>query len=149
MYIHDLENAPGEKKSIKRVGRGIGSGTGKTSTRGHKGQWARTGGGVRPNFEGGQMPLTRRVPKRGFNNAQFAHVYSEVNVGSLEIFENGAEVDAIALLEAGILSKIQPYGIKILGNGELTKSLTVKANKFTGSAVEKIEKAGGKVEVIE
>ncbi len=149
MYIHDLENAPGEKKSIKRVGRGIGSGTGKTSTRGHKGQWARTGGGVRPNFEGGQMPLTRRVPKRGFNNAQFAHVYSEVNVGSLEIFENGAEVDAIALLEAGILSKIQPYGIKILGNGELTKSLTVKAEKFSASAVEKIEKAGGKVEVIE
>ena len=148
MYIHDLENAPGEKKSIKRVGRGIGSGTGKTSTRGHKGQWARTGGGVRPNFEGGQMPLTRRVPKRGFNNAQFAHVYSEVNVGSLEIFENGAEVDAIALLEAGILSKIQPYGIKILGNGELTKSLTVKAEKFSASAVEKIEKAGGKVEVI-
>ena len=149
MYIHDLSNAPGEKKSIKRVGRGIGSGTGKTSTRGHKGQWARTGGGVRPNFEGGQMPLTRRVPKRGFNNAQFAHVYSEVNVGSLEIFENGAEVDAIALLEAGILSKIQPYGIKILGNGELTKSLTVKAEKFSASAVEKIEKAGGKVEVIE
>ena len=149
MYIHDLENAPGEKKSIKRVGRGIGSGTGKTSTRGHKGQWARTGGGVRPNFEGGQMPLTRRVPKRGFNNTQFAHVYSEVNVGSLEIFENGAEVDAIALLEAGILSKIQPYGIKILGNGELTKSLTVKAEKFSASAVEKIEKAGGKVEVIE
>lgn len=148
MYIHDLANAPGEKKSIKRVGRGIGSGTGKTSTRGHKGQWARTGGGVRPNFEGGQMPLTRRVPKRGFNNAQFAHVYSEVNVGSLEIFENGAEVDAIALLEAGILSKIQPYGIKILGNGELTKSLTVKAEKFSASAVEKIEKAGGKVEVI-
>ena len=148
MYIHDLENAPGEKKSIKRVGRGIGSGTGKTSTRGHKGQWARTGGGVRPNFEGGQMPLTRRVPKRGFNNAQFAHVYSEVNVGSLEIFENGAEVDAIALLEAGILSKIQPYGIKILGNGELTKSITVKAEKFSASAIEKIEKAGGKVEVI-
>ena len=149
MYIHDLSNAPGEKRTTKRVGRGIGSGTGKTSTRGHKGQWARTGGGVRPNFEGGQMPLTRRVPKRGFNNAQFAHVYSEVNVGSLEIFENGTEVDAIALLEAGILSKIQPYGIKILGNGELTKSLTVKAEKFSASAVEKIEKAGGKVEVIE
>ena len=95
------------------------------------------------------MPLTRRVPKRGFNNAQFAHVYSEVNVGSLEIFENGTEVDAIALLEAGILSKIQPYGIKVLGNGELTKSITVKAEKFSASAVEKIEKAGGKVEVIE
>ncbi len=148
MYIHDLSNAPGEKKTTKRVGRGIGSGMGKTSTRGHKGQWARTGGGVRPNFEGGQMPLTRRVPKRGFNNAQFAHVYSEVNVGSLEIFENGTEVDAIALLEAGILSKIQPYGIKVLGNGELTKSITVKAEKFSASAVEKIEKAGGKVEVI-
>lgn len=148
MYIHDLSNAPGEKRTTKRVGRGIGSGMGKTSTRGHKGQWARTGGGVRPNFEGGQMPLTRRVPKRGFNNAQFAHVYSEVNVGSLEIFENGTEVDAIALLEAGILSKIQPYGIKVLGNGELTKSITVKAEKFSASAVEKIEKAGGKVEVI-
>ena len=148
MYIHDLSNAPGEKRTTKRVGRGIGSGTVKTSTRGHKGQWARTGGGVRPNFEGGQMPLTRRVPKRGFNNAQFAHVYSEVNVGSLEIFENGTEVDAIALLEAGILSKIQPYGIKVLGNGELTKSITVKAEKFSASAVEKIEKAGGKVEVI-
>ena len=148
MYIHDLSNAPGEKRTTKRVGRGIGSSMGKTSTRGHKGQWARTGGGVRPNFEGGQMPFTRRVPKRGFNNAQFAHVYSEVNVGSLEIFENGTEVDAIALLEAGILSKIQPYGIKVLGNGELTKSITVKAEKFSASAVEKIEKAGGKVEVI-
>ncbi len=148
MYIQELKNAENEKKSSKRVGRGIGSGMGKTSTRGHKGQWARTGGGVRPNFEGGQMPLTRRVPKRGFNNAQFAHVYSEVNVGSLEIFENGEVVDAAALLERRVLSKIQPYGIKILGNGELTKSLTVKAEKFTGSAKEKIEKAGGKVEEV-
>ena len=148
MYIHELTNAEGEKKSSKRVGRGTGSGMGKTSTRGHKGQWARSGGGVRPNFEGGQMPLTRRVPKRGFNNAQFAHIYSEVNVGSLEVFEKGAVVDAQALLEKGILSKILPYGIKILGNGELTKSLTIKAEKFTKSAVEKIEKAGGKVEVI-
>ena len=148
MYIHELTNAEGEKKSSKRVGRGTGSGMGKTSTRGHKGQWARSGGGVRPNFEGGQMPLTRRVPKRGFNNAQFAHIYSEVNVGSLEVFEKGAVVDAQALLEKGILSKILPYGIKILGNGELTKSLTIKAEKFTKSAVEKIEKASGKVEVI-
>ncbi len=96
MYIQELKNAENEKKSSKRVGRGIGSGMGKTSTRGHKGQWARTGGGVSPIFEGGQMPLTRRVPKRGFNNAHFAHVYSEVNVGSLEIFEKGEVVDATA-----------------------------------------------------
>ena len=132
-----------------RKGRGAGSGNGKTAGRGHKGQNARSGGGVRPGFEGGQMPLYRRMPKRGFNNKRFAPQYIEVNVGDLEKFVDGAEVTAEILSAAGIISlpKIND-GIKILGNGELTKKLTVKAVKFTASAKEKIEKAGGTAEEV-
>ena len=148
MKMHELRPADGAKTAAKRVGRGIGSGLGKTSGKGHKGQKARSGGGVRPGFEGGQMPLVRRIPKRGFNN-RFRKVYSIVNLSALEDkFENGAVVDAEALIVSGILSKIEDAGVKILGNGELTKSLTVKANKFSASAKEAIEKAGGSVEVL-
>ena len=132
-----------------RKGRGPGSGNGKTSGRGHKGQNARSGGGVRPGFEGGTMPLTRRLPKRGFKNAMFKKVYSIVNLKTLEEkFENGAVVNAEVLLQMGILSKIEEYGLKVLGDGELTKSLTVQASKFTESAAKKIEEAGGKAEVL-
>ena len=127
--------------------RSIGSGLGKTSGKGHKGQWARSGGGVRPGFEGGQMPLIRRVPKRGFNNI-FTKEYSIINIGDLEIFDNGTVVTNELLLEKGLLSKVEEYGVKVLGNGTLTKSLTVQANKFTKSAAEKIEQAGGKAEVL-
>lgn len=148
MKMHELRPADGAKTAAKRLGRGIGSGLGKTSGKGHKGQKARSGGGVRPGFEGGQMPLIRRIPKRGFNN-RFRKVYSIVNLSALEDkFENGAVVDAEALIVSGILSKIEDAGVKILGNGELTKSLTVKANKFSASAKEAIEKAGGSVEVL-
>ena len=148
MKMHELKPAEGAKKEAKRLGRGIGSGLGKTSGKGHKGQWARSGGGVRPGFEGGQMPLYRRIPKRGFNN-KFKKVYSIVNICDLEDrFEGGQEITAQLLLESGVLSKVEPYGIKVLGNGELTKSFTVKANKFSKSAVEAIEKAGGKAEVL-
>ncbi|MDR3294029.1 MAG: 50S ribosomal protein L15 [Clostridiales bacterium] len=146
MDIQTLTPAPGAKSKTKRIGRGIGSGMGKTSTKGHKGQWARSGGGVRPGFEGGQMPLTRRLPKRGFTNI-YKKEYTVINISSLEIFENGAVVTAEALLDAGIVKKIEAYGIKVLGNGELTKKLTVEAKKFSKSAVEIIEKAGGKAEV--
>ena len=145
-----LENLTPNKdarKAGKRLGRGIGSGLGKTSGKGHKGQWARSGGGVRPGFEGGQMPLIRRVPKRGFNNA-FAKPYSIINISDLEIFENGTVVTKELLLEKGLLSKVENYGVKVLGNGALTKSLTVQAQKFTKSAAEKIEQAGGKAEVL-
>ena len=145
MYIQELKSAEGATKAPKRVGRGIGSGTGKTSTRGHKGQWARSGGGVRPNFEGGQMPLTRRIPKRGFNNKRFAHDYSVVNIGELNVFENGAVVNAEMLVSKGIISNIAPYGLKVMGDGKLEKKLTVQAAK---SAKEAIEKAGGSVEVL-
>ena len=149
MKLHDIAPAQGSKKSVKRLGRGIGSGLGKTSGKGHKGQWARSGGGVRPGFEGGQMPLTRRLPKRGFKNAIFKKTYSIVNVATLEEnFDNGAVVTAEILLEKGILSKIEEYGLKVLGDGELTKSLTVQAKKFTESAAKKITEAGGKVEVL-
>lgn len=149
MKLHDMAPAQGSKKSVKRLGRGIGSGLGKTSGKGHKGQWARSGGGVRPGFEGGQMPLTRRLPKRGFKNALFKKTYSIVNVATLEEnFDNGAVVTAEILLEKGILSKIEEYGLKVLGDGELTKSLTVQAKKFTESAAKKITEAGGKVEVL-
>ena len=137
MYIHDLKNADGARTSKKRLGRGIGSGIGKTSGKGHKGQNARSGGGVRPGFEGGQMPLYRRLPIKGFTNAKFKKVYSTVNVSSLNIFEANTEVDAVKLLEAGILSKIEKDGVKILGNGELTVALKVIANKFTNQAKEK------------
>ena len=148
MYIHDLKNADGARTSKKRLGRGIGSGIGKTSGKGHKGQNARSGGGVRPGFEGGQMPLYRRLPMKGFSNAKFKKVYSIVNVSSLNIFEANTEVDAVKLLEAGILSKIEKDGVKILGNGELTVALKVIANKFTNQAKEKITAQGGSIEEV-
>ena len=149
MKLHNLSPAQGANTSEKRLGRGIGSGLGKTSGKGHKGQWARSGGGVRPGFEGGTMPLTHRIPKRGFKNALFKKVYSIVNVETLEKnFDNGAVVNAEVLYEKGIISKIEEYGLKVLGNGELTKSLTVQAKKFTESAAKKITEAGGKVEVL-
>ena len=146
MKLHELSPAAGSNTKGYRKGRGEGSGNGKTSGRGQKGQWSRSGGGVRVGFEGGQMPLVRRLPKRGFNNI-FAKPLEAINVDVLNKFEDGAVVDAKALLEKGILSKCE-YGVKILGNGELTKKLTVQANKFSASAKEKIEAAGGKAEVI-
>ena len=147
MKLHELQPAAGSKKTRTRVGRGLGSGLGKTSGRGQKGQNSRSGGGVRSGFEGGQMPLYRRLPKRGFNNV-FAKQYADVNVEQLNRFEDGATVDPVALIEAGILKNVRD-GIRILGNGSLeTKNLTVIANGFTKSAEEKITAAGGKVEVI-
>ena len=146
MKLHELAPAAGSKKTRTRVGRGLGSGLGKTSGRGQKGQNSRSGGGVRTGFEGGQMPLYRRLPKRGFKNI-FALQYVEVNVSQLNRFEDGATVDPVALIEAGILKNVRD-GIRILGNGTLKRKLTVIANGFTKSAVEKIEAAGGKVEVI-
>ena len=146
MKLHELHPAEGSTSAQKRLGRGSGSGLGKTSGKGHKGAKARSGGGKRPGFEGGQMPLYRRVPKRGFNNV-FGTDYAEVNVERLEAFEDGAVVDAKALLDARIIRK-ELDGVKILGAGELTKKLTVKAAKFTASAKEKIEAVGGKAEVI-
>lgn len=146
MKLHELKPAEGSRKPRRRVGRGIGSGMGKTSTRGTKGQFSRTGGGTRPGFEGGQMPLYRRLPKRGFKNT-FAKKYAEVNVEQLNCFDNGAVVDPAALIEAGILKNVLD-GVRVLGNGELTKSLTVQAQGFTKSARQKIEAAGGKAEVI-
>lgn len=142
MNLHELKPADGARKKEVRVGRGTGSGRGKTSCRGHKGQKARSGGGVRPGFEGGQMPIYRRLPKRGFKNI-WADVYAEVNVETLNRFDDGAEVDAVALIDAGILKNIRD-GVRILGKGELTKKLTVKAHGFTKSAAAKIEAAGGK-----
>ena len=147
MKLHELSPAPGSVRESKRIGRGHGSGHGKTAGKGHKGQWARSGGGVRPGFEGGQTALARRMPKRGFNNI-FATEYATVNVSDLEArFESGAEIDAAALVECGLIKKTLD-GIKVLGNGEITKSFTVKAAKFTATASEKIEKAGGKAEVV-
>ena len=146
MKLHELKPAEGSRKPRRRVGRGIGSGMGKTSTRGTKGQFSRTGGGTRPGFEGGQMPLYRRLPKRGFKNT-FAKKYAEVNVEQLNCFDNGAVVDPAALIEAGILKNVLD-GVRVLRNGELTKSLTVQAQGFTKSAQQKIEAAGGKAEVI-
>ena len=146
MKLYELTPTPGSKTEGKRKGRGPGSGNGKTAGRGHKGQNARSGGGVRPGFEGGQMPLYRRLPKRGFTN-KFAKDYVAINVSALEKFENGAVVDAAALKEAGVISKIED-GVVIMGRGEITKKLTVKAARFTASAKEKIENAGGKAEVI-
>ncbi len=146
MKISELSPAPGSVKESKRKGRGIGTGNGKTAGRGHKGQKARSGGGVRVGFEGGQMPLARRVPKRGFNNI-FAKPLEYVNVSALNKFDDGAVVDAQALLAAGILSKCT-YGVKILGNGDLTKKLTVNAAAFSETAKQKIEAAGGKTEVV-
>jgi len=147
MNLHSIAPAMRSKTSAKRLGRGIGSGLGKTSGKGHKGQWARSGGGVRPGFEGGQMPLTRRLPKRGFTNI-FKKQYNIVNLADLECFEAGSVVNEQVLLDAGVLSKAQPYGLKVLGGGELTKALTIQANCFSASAKEAIEKAGGKVEVL-
>ena len=146
MKLHELSPAPNSTKANKRLGRGIGSGTGKTAGKGHKGQNARSGGGVRPGFEGGQMPLIRQLPKRGWTNI-FRKVYTTVNVSELERFDNGTVVTAEMLKAKGVISKIEPYGLKVLGNGTLTKALTVKAEKFTQSAVEKITKAGGSAEV--
>ena len=146
MNLHELSPAAGANKQPYRKGRGHGSGNGKTAGRGHKGQKARSGGGVRIGFEGGQMPLARRIPKRGFNNI-FAKPLEAINVSELDRFDDGAVVDAKALLDAGVLSKCR-YGVKILGNGEISKKLTVKASAFSETAKEKIEAAGGKAEVI-
>ena len=147
MKLHELRPSEGAFKTSKRLGRGTGSGLGKTSGKGHKGQNARSGGGVRPGFEGGQLPLFRRLPKRGFSNAMFKVEYATINVSDLEKFEDGAVVTPELLKEMGILKK-QLAGVKVLGNGKLTKKLTVKAHKFSGSAIEKIEAIGGKAEVI-
>ena len=147
MKIHELRPAEGSRKSPKRVGRGSGSGMGKTSTRGQKGQWSRSGGGVRPGFEGGQMPLSRRLPKRGFTNI-FAKNYTTLNVGEFEVFEDGTEITVEFLLSVGFVSKAND-GLKVLGDGELTKKLNFKAAKFTKSAQEKILAAGGTAEVID
>ena len=146
MKLFELKPSAGTTKDAKRKGRGHGSGNGKTAGRGHKGQNARSGGGVRIGFEGGQMPIYRRLPKRGFNNI-FAKKYAEINISDLNKFEDGAVVDAQALLEAGVISKALD-GVKVLGNGELTKKVTVKAAKFTATAASKIEAAGGKAEVM-
>ena len=146
MNLHELSPAAGSNTKAYRKGRGAGSGNGKTGGRGQKGQWARSGGGVRVGFEGGQMPLARRLHKRGFHNI-FAKPLEAINVSVLDKFEDGAVVDAKALLEKGILSKCE-YGVKILGNGSITKKLTVQASAFSASAKEKIEAAGGKVEVV-
>jgi large subunit ribosomal protein L15 len=146
MYLHDLSPAEGSTHVGKRKGRGHGTGNGKTAGRGHKGQKARSGGGVRVGFEGGQMPLARRIPKRGFHNI-FAKPLEAINVSALEKFDDGAVVGAEELLAAGILSKCT-YGVKILGNGTITKKLTVKAAAFSESAKAKIEEAGGKAEVV-
>ena len=147
MKLYELQPAPGAKQQPKRKGRGHGSGNGKTAGRGHKGQNARSGGGVRPGFEGGQMPLYRRIPKRGFNNKIFAKKYAEINISNLELFENGTVVTAELLQEKGLIKKVYD-GLAVLGNGELTKKLTVKAARFTKTASEKITSAGGKVEVV-
>jgi len=146
MKLHELSPAPGSKHPVKRLGRGIGSGTGKTSARGHKGQNARSGGGVRPGFEGGQNPLYRRLPKRGFTNP-FRKEYAIVNLDQLNGFAAGTEVTPELLIESGIVRNPKS-GIKVLGNGEVKVQLTVKANKFSQSAVEKIQAVGGKTEVI-
>ncbi len=146
MKLHELTAVPGSTKESKRIGRGHGSGQGKTAGKGHKGQKARAGRGFRPGFEGGQMPLQRRIPKRGFNNI-FASKIVAINVGALECFDNGAVVDTQALIDAGLVKTVCD-GVKILSNGKLSKSLTVKVNAFSAAAKEKIEAAGGKAEVI-
>ena len=147
MKLNELKYNEGSKKDIKRLGRGSSSGTGKTSGRGENGQNSRSGGGVRVGFEGGQLPLYRRLPKRGFSNAMFKKTYAVINVSDLNMFENGTEVTPELLFEMGIIKK-QLSGIKVLGNGELTKKLTVRAHKFSNIAKEKIEAAGGKAEVM-
>lgn len=147
MKLHELKPAEGARTGERRLGRGIGSGLGKTSGKGHKGQWARSGGGVRIGFEGGQMPLARRLPKRGFDN-NWKKVYTVINLGDLEQLEEGTVVTLEYLLSEGLVSKVQPCGLKVLGDGNLTKKLTVKANKFTKSAEAKIKELGGEVEVL-
>ena len=147
MKLHKLSPAEGSVKEGFRKGRGAGSGNGKTAGKGHKGQNARSGGGVRPGFEGGQLPLYRKLPKRGFNNYRFGKQYTIVNVDALNRFEDGAVVDADALLAAGVISKVLD-GIKVLGEGEIAKKITVKAAVFSASAKEKIEAVGGKTEVV-
>lgn len=147
MKLHTLQPSVGATKTRKRVGRGTGSGLGKTSGRGENGQNSRAGGGVRPGFEGGQTPLFRRIPKRGFSNARFKTVYAIINLSDLNNFEDGAIVTLELLREMGLVKK-ELSGLKVLGNGELTKKITVKANKFSDTALEKIEKIGGKAEVI-
>ena len=146
MKLQELSPAPGSVRDVKRIGRGHGSGQGKTAGKGHKGQKARAGRGMQLGFEGGQMPLQRRVPKRGFVNI-FATTYATINVGSLNVFEDGAVVDAAALKEAGLVKKAYD-GVKVLANGNLTKKLTVKAAAYSEAAKAKIEAAGGKAEVI-
>lgn len=147
MKIENLKPAEGSTTKKVRVGRGIGSGIGKTSGKGHKGQWARSGGGVKAGFEGGNIPMIRKIPIRGFNNFNNRKVYSTVNVGDLEIFEANTVITEELLYEYRVVGKMQPYGLKVLGNGEITKPLTIKAKKATKSAIEKIEKAGGKIEI--
>ena len=147
MKLHELSPAVGSTKEAKRIGRGHGAGNGKTAGKGHKGQKARAGHGMQPGFEGGQMPLQRRVPKRGFNNI-FAVEWNAINVSALEVFEDGAVVDAAALAEKGIIKKAD-RPVKVLGNGKLTKKLTVKLDAFSASAAEKINSVGGKAEVNE
>ena len=146
MKIHEIKPAEGSVRETKRLGRGIGSGLGKTSGKGHKGQNARSGGGVRPGFEGGQMPLIRQLPKIGFTN-NFRKVYTIINVSDLEVFEADTTVTVELLKSKNIISKIEPYGLKVLGNGTLTKALNVQAAKFTDGAAKKITAAGGTIEV--
>ena len=146
MKIHELKPAEGSVAKSKRLGRGTGSGLGKTSGKGHKGQNARSGGGVRPGFEGGQMPLIRQLPKIGFTN-NFRKVYTTINVSDLEVLDNGTTVTVELLKSKNIISKIEPYGLKVLGNGNLTKKLNVQAAKFTDGAAKKITAAGGTIEV--
>ena len=148
MNIQSLKPAENSRHKEKRLGRGMSSGVGKTSGRGMKGQNSRSGGGVRVGFEGGQMPLIRRLPRRGFTNAEFRKHYSVINVSDLNRFEANAVVDAASLLKNGVLSKVEEYGVKVLGNGNIDKALTVKANKFSASAKEKIQKAGGTIEEV-
>lgn len=148
MNIQSLRPAENSRFKQKRLGRGIGSGVGKTSGKGHKGQNARSGGGVRVGFEGGQMPLIRKLPRRGFNNALFRKNYTVINVSDLNKFDDNSTVDAKSLIEKGIVSKIEEYGVKVLGNGKLEKALTVKLNKFSESAKKKIIEANGSVEEV-
>ncbi len=147
MKLHELSPAPGSNTPAWRKGRGPGSGNGKTAGRGHKGQNARSGGGVRPGFEGGQIPTYRRLPKRGFDNSRFATKYAIINIGDLNVFEDGAVVNIVSLVENGMVSKVLD-GLKVLGDGEITKKLTVQAKIFSASAKAKIEAAGGKAVVI-
>jgi large subunit ribosomal protein L15 len=147
MRLQDLSSPAGAKTQPKRKGRGQGTGNGKTAGRGHKGQNARAGGGVRPGFEGGQMPMSRRVPKRGFNNKIFAKVYAQINIGDLNIFEDGTAVNFDLLKEKGLVKKLYD-GLAVLGNGDINRSLIVSAARFTKTAAEKIVAAGGKIEVL-